>query len=209
MLRGSSILFSGSFVNRGDFYLKNDFINKIYYYFINRGLTNIVLNETVSILISSFTLFLIIFMVNCIDYSGIIEISNDSPSVNLVDFIHIQNFFDLHWMFWVTLVSFLAFLTFKILGIIDKVRIYKKVKDFYIDDLNINKNDLKTITWEEIVQKIFNKYNHINFNAYHVAGRITAEDNFLISLFDKDLIKMNCVTDLMEWNLTVQALMMR
>ena len=29
MLRGSSLLFSGSFVQRGDFYLKDDFINKI------------------------------------------------------------------------------------------------------------------------------------------------------------------------------------
>ena len=56
MLRGSSILFSGSFINRGNFYLKNDFINKIYYYYLNRGLSNIVLNDVVSILISSFTL---------------------------------------------------------------------------------------------------------------------------------------------------------
>ena len=59
MLRGSSILFSGSFASRGDFYLKNDFINKIYYYYLNRGLSNIVLNEVVSVLISSFTLSLV------------------------------------------------------------------------------------------------------------------------------------------------------
>ena len=130
MLRGSSILFSGSFASRGDFYLKNDFINKIYYYYLNRGLSNIVLNEVVSVLISSFTLFLIIFMINCIDYAGIIGVENDNERENLSDFIDINNFFNLHWMFWVVLVTFFAYLFFKILGILDKVRIYQKVKFF-------------------------------------------------------------------------------
>ena len=88
MLRGSSILFSGSFINRGNFYLKNDFINKIYYYYLNRGLSNIVLNDVVSILISSFTLFLIIFMINCIDYTGIIGVENDNEREDLTQFIN-------------------------------------------------------------------------------------------------------------------------
>jgi len=202
MLRGSSILFSGSFINRGDFYLKNDFINKIYYYYFNRGLTNIVLNEIVSILISSFTLFLIIFMVNCIDYTGITQIGNDNERENLVDYINFGFFFDLHWMFWIVLVSFFAYIFFKILAILDKVRIYKKVKDFYIIDLNISKNEIKTISWEDIVEKIFIKYNHSNFDVYNVAGRITVEDNFLIALYDKNIIELPCITDLMQWNIT-------
>ena len=148
MLRGSSILFSGSFASRGDFYLKNDFINKIYYYYLNRGLSNIVLNEIVSVLISSFTLFLIIFMINCIDYAGIISVENDNERENLSDFIDINNFFNLHWMFWVVLVTFFAYIFFKVLGILDKIRIYKKVKTFYNNDLNISNNEIKTISWE-------------------------------------------------------------
>ena len=202
MLRGSSILFSGSFASRGDFYLKNDFINKIYYYYLNRGLSNIVLNEVVSVLISSFTLFLIIFMINCIDYAGIIGVENDNERENLSDFIDIINFFNLHWMFWVVLVTFFAYLFFKILGILDKVRIYQKVKFFYHDDLNISNNEIKTISWEGIVERIFNKYNHSKFDVYNVAGRITAEDNFMISLFDREIISLPCLTDLMHWNLT-------
>ena len=202
MLRGSSILFSGSFINRGDFYLKNDFINKIYYYYFNRGLTNIILNEIVSILISVFTLFLIIFMVKCIDYDGIIEIENDNQREYLRNYIHLNDFFDLHWMFWVVLIGFFSYVFFKIIGIIDKIRVYRKVKSFYINDLNISKEDLKTISWENIVQRIFNKYNHVNFDIYNVAGRITVEDNFLIAIYDKEIIKIGCLTDLMHWNIT-------
>ena len=202
MLRGSSILFSGSFINRGNFYLKNDFINKIYYYYLNRGLSNIVLNDVVSILISSFTLFLIIFMINCIDYTGIIGVENDNERENLSEFIDIDNFFDLHWMFWVLLITFFSYVFFKLLAIIDTVRIYKKVKDFYIDDLNISVSSIKTISWEDIVERIFNKYNHNNFDLYNVAGRITVEDNFMIALFDREIIKLDCLTELMHWNLT-------
>jgi len=202
MLRGSSILFSGSFINRGNFYLKNDFINKIYYYYLNRGLSNIVLNDVVSILISSFTLFLIIFMINCIDYAGIIGVENDNEREDLTQFINIDNFFDLHWMFWVLLITFFAYVFFKLLAIIDTVRIYKKVKDFYINDLNISVSSIKTISWEDIVERIFNKYNHNNFDLYNVAGRITVEDNFMIALFDREIIKLDCLTELMHWNLT-------
>ena len=69
-------------------------------------------------------------MINCIDYSGIISVENDNERENLSDFIEINNFFNLHWMFWVVLVTFFAYIFFKVLGILDKIRIYKKVKDF-------------------------------------------------------------------------------
>ena len=108
MLRGSSLLFSGSFIQRGDFYLKNDFINKMYFYYFNRGLSNIILDEVVSIIISTFTVFLIIFMIKCIDYQGIIAITNDNSKKYLVDYIDINNYFNLHWMFWVLTISFFA-----------------------------------------------------------------------------------------------------
>ena len=39
-------------------------------------------------------------MINCIDYAGIISVENDNERENLSDFIDINNFFNLHWMFW-------------------------------------------------------------------------------------------------------------
>lgn len=201
MLRGSSLLFSGSFIQRGDFYLKNDFINKMYFYYFNRGLSNIILDEVVSIIISTFTVFLIIFMIKCIDYQGIIAITNDNTRKYLVDYIDINNYFNLHWMFWVLVVSFFSYIFFRILAIIDKVRIYKKVQHFYNNELNISDNEIKTISWQDIVSKIFNKYNHVNFDVYNVAGRITVEDNYLIALFDRHIIEIDCLTDLMQWNI--------
>ena len=106
-------------------------------------------------------------MVKCIDYDGIIEIENDNQREYLRNYIHLNDFFDLHWMFWVVLIGFFSYVFFKIIGIIDKIRVYRKVKSFYINDLNISKEDLKTISWENIVQRIFNKYNHVNFDIYN------------------------------------------
>jgi autophagy-related protein 9 len=104
-------------------------------------------------------------------------------------------------MFWVLVISFFAYIIFKIIAIVDKVRIYQKVKKFYKDELNISENEIKTISWGDIVTRIFNKYNHANFDVYNVAGRITVEDNYLIALFDRNIINVDCLTDLMQWNI--------
>ena len=73
-LRGSSLLFSRKFINENEFYLKSDFINKMYFYYINRGYISILINEVLNVFISVFTVGFIIFLYNCIDYSGIFDV---------------------------------------------------------------------------------------------------------------------------------------
>ena len=68
-LRGSSLLFSRKFINEHEFYLKSDFINKMYFYYINRGYITIFINEILSVFRSVFTVGFILFLYNCVDYS--------------------------------------------------------------------------------------------------------------------------------------------
>tara|TARA_Y100000590_G_scaffold39811_2_gene42491 strand:+ start:243 stop:1742 length:1500 start_codon:yes stop_codon:yes gene_type:complete len=197
--RGSSILFSKSFVDEHQFYLKSDFINKMYYYFINKGLYNIISSEIVNTLISLFTIFFTIFLYKCIDYDGIFDINNETE--HFIDYVQWPNYFNLHWVSWTILSSFFIYLLCKIINIVDSVNIYKKIRSFYRDELNIGDKDMNTITWEEIINKLFANYQNDNINVYNIASRISVKDNYIISLFDKDILEIKYLTSLMEWNI--------
>jgi autophagy-related protein 9 len=79
---------------------------------------------------------------------------------------------------------------------------YRKIGAFYKDTLSISEWMIQTIKWEEIVNKLYLKYHNSNLNVYNIANRITIQDNYMISIIDNDVIKLDCITNLMEWNLT-------
>ena len=200
-LRGSRLLFSKNIIDEHDFYLRSDFINKMYYYYLKRGFFNIISTEIVNALISLFTISFIIFLYRCVDYHGIFDIKQNDI-VHFSDYINLSYFFKLHWLIWVLVINYCIYLVCKIIGIFDSIVMYRKIRNFYRDTLCIPEWMIQTIKWEEIVNKLYLKYHNSNLNVYNIANRITIQDNYMISIIDNDVIKLDCITNLMEWNLT-------
>ena len=95
----------------------------------------------------------IIFLYNCIDYSGIFDI--DDYDESLSDYVDFRKFFHLHWILWLLMVVYFIYIFCKIIGIIDQLNMYKKISNYYKNVLCIPKWRLKTMG-EEIVQYFMN-----------------------------------------------------
>ena len=76
-LNNSSLLFSKSFIKNKDadhIYSNRVLLNRIYFYYINKGFYNIIINSLVDILVTNFLVFFLIFLMNCIDYHELLSL---------------------------------------------------------------------------------------------------------------------------------------
>jgi len=197
--RGSSILFSKNFQTEHEFYLKSDFINKAYYYYINKGFYNIISSSIVNLLISTFTVGFILFLYKCVDYNGLIDV--DTNKEPLSNYIHWDNYFELNYIIWFLLIVYILFILVKIINIIEHIIIYGRIRRFYNKTLNLKDSHIVAMSWEDIIIKLERHYKHSNINVYYIANRITVKDNYMIALINKNVLELNELTSLMEWNI--------
>ena len=196
-ISNSSILFSKDFYKQKNenFYLNSIFINKVYYYYYNKGYLNIILNQIINIFISIFIIFSMIFLINCVDYKGIVTLTENRY---ISDFIDLGNFFNNNLFIIISLIIFFLIIINKIINVIDDSIVYKHIKNYYDKQLHITDDDLHFLKWNDIVNNIKHSMNN---NIYYINNVITCKENYLISLFDNEIIQLDHLTSLMEWNL--------
>jgi autophagy-related protein 9 len=195
----SSIFYSNSLYETKNYYIKSSFLNKMYTYYIGRGFFNIISNKIVNLLITSIIAFFIIFLTNCVDYASLMSLNSDTQ---LSQIINMSSFFDLHYSALFLFICFCVFLFLKILSIIDDFIVFKKIKYFYNDILEIDEDEIQFIIWDEVIQKIKSIYGtETNIDIYYITSRITSKDNYLVALFDHNIIEINHLTNIMEWNI--------
>jgi autophagy-related protein 9 len=196
-ISNSSILFSKDFYKQKNenFYLNSIFINKVYYYYYNKGYLNIIINQIINICISIFIIFSMIFLINCVDYKGIITLTENRYISEFIDF---RNFFNNNLFIILSLIIFFLIIINKIINVIDDSIVYKHIKKYYDKQLHITDDDLHFLKWNDIVNNIKHSMNN---NIYYINNVITCKENYLIALFDNEIIQLEHLTSLMEWNL--------
>ena len=195
----SSIFYSNSLYETKNYYIKSSFLNKMYTYYIDRGFFNIISNKIVNLLITIIIAFFIIFLTNCVNYTNLVNLNTETNIVEIIDF---GNFFDLYYMELFLFICFCVFVFLKILSIIDDFIVFKKIKYFYNEILEIGENDIQFITWDEVIEKTKSIYgNETNIDIYYINSKITSKDNYLVALFDHNIVEMNHLTNIMEWNI--------
>ena len=198
-ISNSSIIFSRNFYKQkeSNIYKNNVFINKLYNYFVNQGYFNIISKQIINILISTFLISYMIFLINCINYRKIITLDNHEYIHN---FIELNNFFNMNMFLWVSSIIFMLFTLVNIISIFEDIIVYNHIKNYYNKTLGINDIDLKYLKWESIIQKI-NENSNDDINIFYLNNIINSKNNLLINLFDNNIIKLNHLTSIMEWNL--------
>ena len=193
----SSILFNKDFYNNNNFYKNNIFIKKLYYYYTNKGYYNIIISQIINILLSNFIIIFIIFLFNVIDYKKILNISDYTY---LSEILKWDRFFNLNYFMWTMLVIFLFYTIIKILNLIDSIIKYYYIKKYYNENLDICDKKLDYTNWGTIINKISeNQGEYIDINL--INNIISHKENYLIILFDHNIIKYTHLTNLMEWNI--------
>lgn len=198
-LSNSSLIFSRNFLktNNNDFYNNPAFIHQIYNYYIFKGYYNLISNKIINIFVSNFIVFFLLFFANCVDLYGILTLDS---KVNVEDFIKINNFFNINYFMWILLIVFYIITFMKIISVIDDIYLYKNIGKFFKNTLNIYDKELDYIEWDTIINSIKDKTNH-ELDIFYINNIITSKDNYFIYLLDNNVIQLNFLNKLLEWNL--------
>ena len=152
-LNNSSLLFSKNFYlsDESNFYMKTGFINKLYFYYCQKGYYNIISTQMVNLLISNFMILFIMFLVNCVDFIGILTLNNNE---HLGEYIHWNQFFRMNYFMWSLFIVFLIFTGVRILNLIDDIISYRNIRLYYKTTLKIRDCDLEYLEWNNIIETL-------------------------------------------------------
>ncbi|KAL5529329.1 hypothetical protein ACEPAG_5314 [Sanghuangporus baumii] len=181
------------------------FLQDVYRYYVGKGLYSIALARGLHLLTIGFTIGFSTFLLNCVDYSRIKPEGITRLSDVIVD--RCASRFS-----GPTVIILLFFIVYYILQIVSYVFEVLRLADmyrFYTYLLGIPDADIQTISWPEVVRRIENireenpvtalsSANHYNpsssmtakLDAHDIANRIMREENYLIALFNKDLLDL-------------------
>ena len=180
------------------FYLKKDFLKLIYLYYINKGYYNILSTHITIILTGTFLILYTIFLYNCIEWRSLLFITDKTQLSKLV---HFNNFFDINFSIIIFLITFIIILFFRTINTIKDLYRFKPIKRFYNGDLNISDDELCILKWFDIVSRFKERFSDNDINIYYINNKITNIDNYLVTLIDKDIININYISKLFEWNI--------
>ncbi|KAI9758551.1 MAG: Golgi transport complex subunit 6 [Chaenotheca gracillima] len=206
----------------------DNFLKDVYDYFIGNGIWCIVLSRVLNLLTLAFVVGFSTFLTMCVDYKKIPEsktmsqivipkcTKNMSGSANL--FI---------WLF-----SFLWIA--KCFQYVVDMRRLRHLHDFYHHLLGVSDTDIQTISWQDVVgrlmalrdsnpttadgvsakqRRFMGNQSKQRMDAHDIANRLMRKENYLIALFNKDILDLTLpipflrnrqlFSKTMEWNLSL------
>ncbi|KIY50798.1 APG9-domain-containing protein, partial [Fistulina hepatica ATCC 64428] len=183
----------------------DSFLQEVYNYYEGKGIYSIALSRGLNLLTVGFVIGFSTFLLRCIDYSLIVPDTPTRLSDVVVDrcVARFSGF---------TLVFFLFFSAFYVwqivifvMGIVRLIDMY----NFYTHLLKIPNADIQTISWSEVVRRIgaireenpltaissksarnTNDTSTAKLDAHDIANRIMRKENYLIALFNKELLDL-------------------
>ncbi|TIB40095.1 hypothetical protein E3P86_00822 [Wallemia ichthyophaga] len=210
------------------------FLQDAYGYYTNKGIYCIILTRALNLATVGFVFIFSTFLLGCIDYSAI------THNGNLSDIVIPHCVSRFPFLTWIWLLAFGTFYVYQVLTFVLSMRALVDMYKFYTHVLHIPDSDVQTISWEEIVSRISHirqsnpltalssvdvSHNPVaQLDVLDVANRIMRQENYLIALFNKDLLNINIpiqnriinkmlsfatsngLTKALEWNLSFALL---
>ncbi|KAL4244893.1 Autophagy-related protein 9 [Abortiporus biennis] len=178
------------------------FLQEAYYYYEGKGIYSIALSRGLNLLTVGFVIGFSTFLLGCVDYSRIRHEQATRLSEVVVPRC-VSRFSGFTLLFFVLFTAFFAWqLISYTLSIIRLVDMYR----FYTYLLKIPDADIQTISWPEVVRRIgsireenpitaisSNAPSHsvtAKLDAHDIANRIMRQENYLIALFNKELLDL-------------------
>ncbi|KAH9852710.1 APG9-domain-containing protein [Lenzites betulinus] len=179
------------------------FLQEAYYYYEGKGFYSIALSRGLNLLTVGFVIGFSTFLLGCVDYSRIRPDKVTRLSEVVVKRC-VSRFSGFTLLFFMLFTAFFAWqLASYALSMIRLLDMYR----FYTHLLNIPDEDIQTISWPEVVRRIgairesnpltalsSNTATHqsvtAKLDAHDIANRIMRQENYLIALFNKELLDL-------------------
>lgn len=196
------------------------FLQDVYNYYLGNGFYCIILEKILNICTLLFVVFVSTYMGHCVDYSKL-------PTSHRVSDIIIDKCYSnsitgftkfFLWMFY-------FFVILKIVQLYFDVQKLSELQNFYKYLLNISDDELQTLPWQNVIQQLMylKDQNAMTANvvevkaknridAHDVANRIMRRENYLIALYNSDILNLslpiplfrtNVLTKTLEWNINL------
>ncbi|EPS96850.1 hypothetical protein FOMPIDRAFT_136636 [Fomitopsis schrenkii] len=178
------------------------FLQEAYYYYEGKGIYSIALSRGLNLLTVGFVIGFSTFLLGCVDYSRI-RLNKVTRLGDVIVDRCVSRFSGFTFLFFVLFTAFFAWqiITYA-LGIMRLVDMYR----FYTHLLHIPDEDIQTISWPEVVRRIgaIREDNPLTalsstgagqsvtakLDAHDIANRIMRQENYLIALFNKELLDL-------------------
>lgn len=200
---GITILNDDKINNDNNISPNNIFLHRIYDYYYEKGFGKIFVEKIKSLLIHYFLLFFILFLTNCIDYSGIYNFNGEKSNnkIYISNFINIENWLPQNLYFKLCLITYLIYIICHSVNTIITIKNAWHIRNIYINKLGISSRDFDKYKWSEIVDKIVEKYPDPNLQINTINSRVCIKNNIITSLLRSKIIKFPISSTILEWNM--------
>lgn len=190
------------------------FLVKVYNYWHGKGFFTVLLAKMLNMLTMLWVICFATFLLTSVDYKSLFDRINDnSQPVNLTSIIHYRGLQPFNV---ICLIIFCVFWFWKFFQFTVEMRDNIEIKHFFKQELFIDEDELSTIEWREVVNKIIEVPRLCilkeKMTPLDIANRIMRKDNYLIAMINKDLLHLyiplpglrtrNIVTKTLEWGLS-------
>ncbi|KAI8916810.1 autophagy protein Apg9-domain-containing protein [Entophlyctis helioformis] len=190
------------------------FLTRIYQYYTGKGFLCIILNSVVTIATAAFVIFLSTFLFACINYDLIHE------KKRLSDIIEPNCIAGMSFGSLFVVAMFGVWWILQVIRLLFDIPRHREMQYFFTNVLGITDDELQNTLWRDVVAKIVQtraQQSQANptaalrrLDAHAIANRILRKDNYLIALFNKDILNLSVplfgsrqiMSKLMEWNLS-------
>eukprot|EP01137_Pigoraptor_chileana_P032141 Opistho-2@21063 len=189
------------------------FFTKVYNYFNGKGFLCILIGRVLNLAVLAFIVCFSVFLLAGIDYDVLFTTYDFSSAVD------IRQLRRMNPAIIVGLVFFGVFWLWQLLALIADTRDLLEMRRFYSSELGIVEADMETVQWSEIVRRLCvvqeKKQMCIQkatLSAHDIANRIMRKENYLIALFNKEVLDISLTIPLLgrriwlpkslEWNIS-------
>ena len=193
----------------------DQFYRTLYEYYSGRGLWTIVMAKLLNLMTMLFVVSFATFLVGCVDHTGI---SSSRGHRTLSDAILdgcpvISSTFHRF-----SLLAFGCFWLWQLFRyMVVEWPLLRSMQRFVNTVLRVPDHDLQWIQWSEVLSRVESVHHEVfgtQVTSLDIVNRIMRRDNYLIALFNKDILNLNPVlpvrhslppslTKVMEWNLNI------
>jgi autophagy-related protein 9 len=178
------------------------FFTSMYLYYTNKGLPTIILNQFCAVFSLGFTVSFSAFLIAFVDWSKLSNCRDEESCGIFSDYV-ISNPFNTssHLFSFLVILYIILFGAFWIWKCISGIYLVSSAIDmerFYREILGIHLNDLQTMGWHEVVQRLIKLHEHgihrvaikEKLTEHDVVLRIMRKDNYMIGLINKQLMDL-------------------
>ncbi|KAI9816594.1 MAG: autophagy protein atg9 [Pycnora praestabilis] len=209
----------------------DNFLKDIYDYFLGNGIWCIMLSRVLNLLTLGFVVGFSTFLSMCVNYKKVPHSSTMSDI--LIPKCTKQMSALVNLLLWL----FTFFWIAKLFQYLLDIRRLRHLHDFYHHLLDISDTDIQTISWQEVVARLMllrdsnpvtadgiaakhrrfiGSQSKQRMDAHDIANRLMRKENYLIALFNKDILDLTLpipffanrqlFSKTMEWNLNLCVL---